>query len=89
MITSGVELMNQHPEWNMIDNHHLERKWEFPDFSTALDFVNRVGQICESIDHHAEFELGWGSVIIRTWSHDIDGLSERDWNLVEKIDRLE
>ena len=89
MITSGVELMNQHPDWNVIDNHHLERKWKFPDFSTALDFVNRVGQICESIDHHAEFELGGGSVVIRTWSHDIDGLSERDWDLVEKIDRLE
>ena len=85
----GVEFMGQHPEWSVVDDHHLERKWEFPDFATALDFVNRAGEICESMNHHAEFELGWGSVVIRTWSHDIDGLSERDWDLVKKIDQLE
>ena len=85
----GVEFMGQHPDWNVVDDHHLERKGEFPDFATALDFVNRVGGICESMNHHAEFELGWGSVVIRTWRQDIDGLSERDWDLVNKIDQLE
>ena len=33
-------------------------------------------------------ELGWGRVLVRTWSHDIDGLSKRDWDLIAKIERL-
>ena len=80
--------MEAHPDWKVIDDHHLEREWSFPDFATALDFVNKVGSICEEQNHHAEFELGWGRVLVRTWSHDIDGLSARDWNLVKEIDRL-
>ena len=80
--------MTNHPDWKVIDGHHLEREWTFPDFASALEFVNLVGAICEAQDHHAEFELGWGRVLIRTWSHDIDGLSERDWKLVREIDQM-
>ena len=81
--------MDAHPDWQVIDDHHLERVWSFPDFASALDFVNKVGAICEEQNHHAEFELGWGRVLVRTWSHDIDGLSSRDWTLVKEIDQLE
>ncbi len=81
--------MDAHPDWQIIDDHHLERVWSFPDFASALDFVNKVGTICEEQNHHAEFELGWGRVLVRTWSHDIDGLSSRDWTLVKEIDQLE
>ena len=80
--------MEAHPDWKVVDEHHLEREWSFPDFEIALDFVNKVGSICEEQNHHAELELGWGRVLVRTWSHDIDGLSTRDWNLVKEIDRL-
>ncbi|MDP6906337.1 MAG: 4a-hydroxytetrahydrobiopterin dehydratase [Candidatus Thalassarchaeaceae archaeon] len=86
--TYGDELMDHHPNWTVVDSHHLERVWSFPDFSAALSFVNRVGAICESQNHHAEFELSWGKVLIRTWSHDIDGLSPRDWQLVKEIDAM-
>ena len=80
--------MAAHPDWKVIDDHHLEREWVFPDFESALEFVNKVGAICEDQNHHAEFELGWGRALVRTWSHDIDGLSKRDWDLVKEIDRL-
>ena len=80
--------MESHPDWNIIDEHHLEREWKFPDFASALEFVNTVGAICEAQDHHAEFELGWGRVLVRTWSHDVDGLSERDWELIKEIDQM-
>ena len=88
MIIFGDERMDAHPDWKIVDDHHLEREWSFSDFASALDFVNIVGSICEKQNHHAEFELGWGRVLIRTWSHDIDGLSDRDWNLVKEIDSL-
>jgi 4a-hydroxytetrahydrobiopterin dehydratase len=80
--------MEKHPDWIVVDEHHLEREWSFPDFATALDFANKVGSISEAQNHHPELEIGWGRVLVRTWSHDIDGLSVRDWNLVKEIDRL-
>ncbi len=80
--------MAAHPDWKVIEDHHLERVWNFADFESALEFVNKVGTICEDQNHHAEFELGWGRVLVRTWSHDIDGLSKRDWNLIKEIDRM-
>jgi 4a-hydroxytetrahydrobiopterin dehydratase len=80
--------MAAHPDWKVIDDHHLEREFTFPDFATALAFTNEVGAICESQNHHAEFELGWGRVLVRTWSHDVDGLTKRDWDLIKVIDRM-
>ncbi|MED5487401.1 MAG: 4a-hydroxytetrahydrobiopterin dehydratase [Candidatus Thermoplasmatota archaeon] len=78
-----------HDDWKLIDDHHYEREWEFPDFVSALDFVNKVGNLCEELNHHAEMVLGWGKVLVRTWSHDIDGISARDLLLCERIDNLD
>ncbi len=74
--------------WKVVNNHHLERKFTFPNFTSALDFVNIAGNICEEQDHHSEFVLSWGSVVIRTWSHDVDGITERDHNLAKAIDEV-
>ena len=83
-LTSGVEILT----WKVVDDHHLEREFSFPDFEKALDFVNKAGEICEQQDHHAEFVLSWGSVIIRTWSHDVDSITERDYKLADAIDEV-
>ena len=74
--------------WQVVNNHHLEKKFSFQDFTSPLEFVNIAGNICEQQDHHAEFVLNWGSVVIRTWSHDVDGITERDHNLTKAIDEV-
>ena len=74
--------------WKSIDNHHLERTWEFEDFENALNFVNKTGQICEKEGHHANYELGWGFVKIIIWTHKIDGLTSSDFVLAAKFDQL-
>ena len=74
--------------WQVIDFHHLKRELKFDDFQKALDFVNLVGEICEISGHHANFEFGWGFVIILIWTHKIDGLTESDFILASKIDQL-
>ena len=38
-------LAAQVDHWNVVNNHHVEREFKFPDFKTALDFVNKVGRI--------------------------------------------
>jgi 4a-hydroxytetrahydrobiopterin dehydratase len=76
------------PEWQVIGGHHLQRAYTFPDFRTALDFVNRVGALAEEQGHHPDIYLSWGRVEIKIWTHKINGLTESDFILAAKMSRL-
>lgn len=87
----GTELQqfsHQLPNWKVVDQHHITRTFTFPDFQKALDFVNRVGAIAEEQGHHPDILLTWGKVEITIWTHKVQGLTESDFILAAKIDRL-
>ena len=73
-------------DWVVIENHHLEKSYEFPDFAKALAFVNAVGAIAEEQDHHPEIQFGWGKVQVAIWTHKIDGLTESDFVFAARCD---
>ncbi len=81
-------LTNQVTGWVATDEHHFEKTFTFPDFLKALEFTNRVGELAEQQGHHPDIFLTWGKVGIKTWTHKIDGLTESDFILAAKIDRL-
>ena len=74
--------------WTVRDQHHLFKEYRFPDFATALAFVNRVGAVAEAEGHHPDIELTWGRVAIKIWTHAIDGLTESDFVLAAKADAV-
>ena len=74
--------------WKVTNEHHLTREYTFPDFKTALDFVNKVGSIAERENHHPDICLSWGKVSINIYTHKIDGLFENDFILAAKIDQI-
>jgi 4a-hydroxytetrahydrobiopterin dehydratase len=74
--------------WQVVDGHHLIKSYSFPDFLTALAFVNRVGETAEREGHHPDLYLAWGKVEVKIWTHKIDGLTESDFILAAKIDQL-
>src|SRR5262245_36026099 len=74
--------------WEVINEHHITRNYKFPDFKSALAFVNRVGELAEEQGHHPDIFLTWGKVGITTWTHAVNGLTESDFILAAKIDRL-
>lgn len=82
------KLKAQVPDWHVVDWHHLIKKFEFPDFKTALAFVNRAGEIAEAEGHHPDLYLAWGKVEVKIWTHKIDGLTESDFILAAKIDEV-
>lgn len=87
----GEELEKLHaqvPEWGVIQEHHLRRVFNFPDFVSALAFVNKVGEVAEQEGHHPDIFLTWGKVEITIWTHKIDGLTESDFILAAKIDKI-
>jgi 4a-hydroxytetrahydrobiopterin dehydratase len=79
----------QVPEWKVIDNHHVQRTYKFKDFQEALAFVNRIGEIAEEQGHHPDICFGWGHAEVTIWTHAINGLTESDFILAAKIDRLQ
>ena len=90
-VLGGQELADyarQVPQWTVVDEHHLSRTFRFPDFVTALEFVNRVGALAEEEGHHPKIVLTWGKVTIDIWTHKVDGLTESDLILAAKIDQL-
>jgi 4a-hydroxytetrahydrobiopterin dehydratase len=90
----GQELAQIHQQlpdwahWKVINEHHIIRTFTFPDFKQALDFVNRVGAVAEEQGHHPDILLTWGKAEITLWTHKIDGLTESDFIMAAKIDRL-
>jgi 4a-hydroxytetrahydrobiopterin dehydratase len=76
------------PRWEVVDEHHLLRTFKFKDFQQALDWVNKVGELAESIGHHPWFHFTWGTVRLELFTHKADGLVENDFILAARIDRL-
>jgi 4a-hydroxytetrahydrobiopterin dehydratase len=81
-------LKKQVPSWTVVNEHHLTRNFDFPDFRGALQFVNQVGHLAEEQGHHPDILLKWGQVGITTYTHKIDGLTESDFILAAKVDQL-
>jgi len=83
-----VPLAAQIDHWTVVRNHHLKKDFPFPDFASALAFVNAVGTIAETQSHHPDIALAWGKVSVTIWTHKIDGLTESDFILAAKVDAI-
>ena len=82
------DLSHQLPNWEVVNEHHIHRAFKFPDFVKALAFVNRVGAIAEEQGHHPDILLTWGKTEVTIWTHAVNGLTESDFILAAKIDRI-
>jgi 4a-hydroxytetrahydrobiopterin dehydratase len=78
------------PAWKLSgDGRSIRREWRVEDFTTALDFFNRVGQIAEAEGHHPDLHLsGYRNVAIEISTHAVNGLTQNDFILAAKIDTL-
>jgi 4a-hydroxytetrahydrobiopterin dehydratase len=66
----------------------LERELRFKDFVEALAFVNRVGELAESENHHPDIAIHWNRVTLRWWTHTAGGVTDRDRELASKTNDL-
>jgi 4a-hydroxytetrahydrobiopterin dehydratase len=65
----------------------LHKEFSFPDFVDAFGFMTRVALIAEGMNHHPEWSNVWNKVVIDLTTHDAGGISEKDFQLAEKVDR--
>jgi len=67
----------------------IVREWHLEDFAQALAFVNRVGEAAEAANHHPDILLhGWNKVRLELSTHSEGGLTDADFELAARIDRL-
>ncbi len=70
------------------DGGKLIKKFIFPDFAASLKFVNQVGELAETADHHPDITFGWGYAEFAITTHDRGGITPLDIDLAEKIDAI-
>jgi 4a-hydroxytetrahydrobiopterin dehydratase len=74
--------------WKLVEGKQLEKNYKFPDFNAALALTIRVGNLAENEGHHPDILLTYGAVRIQLSTHSVKGLTENDFILAAKIDRL-
>src|SRR6188508_2052960 len=75
------------PEWEL-EKKHIERTFEFDDFTESIDFVNSVAEVAEDEEHHPDIDIRYNKVRLVLTTHSKGGLTELDFNLAERIDTL-
>ncbi len=73
--------------WAHLENT-IEKTYHFKNFLRAMWFVNAVGYIAESMNHHPDIAIHYNEVTLTNWTHVADGLTEFDFKLAEKIDAM-
>jgi 4a-hydroxytetrahydrobiopterin dehydratase len=73
--------------WSEVDGA-LERTLELADFKEALAFVNRVGELAESENHHPHIAIDYKRVTLRWWTHSAGGITDRDVALARRSSEL-
>ena len=81
------ELLKSKPDWSLVQGA-LVREWTFPDFVAAMLFVNRVAAAAEAAGHHPDIDIRYNRVRLALVSHDAGGITERDAEMINKIDSV-
>lgn len=77
------------PSHKATKGQSISKEFKFKNFKDALEFVNKVGAIAETEGHHPDINLGWGKVNITLTTHAINGLSQNDFIMAAKINKIE
>lgn len=78
-----------YPGWALLpDLPAISKSFKFPNFVTALQFVNSVGKLSENENHHPDITLCWGKVVVTYWTHTAKGVTDKDFELAELVNKV-
>ena len=79
----------QVPDWTVIENKKIQKEFKFKNFKEALSFVNKVGELAEKERHHPDLYLhNWNKLMITLSTHALKGLSDNDFIMAAKINKI-
>ncbi len=75
------------PDWKKTGSA-ITRTFQFKDFVAAMKFVNAAAKLAEKAWHHPDIDIRWNKVTLTLSTHSEGGLTEKDFALAKKFDRL-
>lgn len=82
------EKLKNVPGWKFSENK-INKEFELSDFKSAMEFVNKVGDEAENLDHHPDILMhSWNKVKISVNTHTEGGVTEKDFTLASKIEDI-
>jgi 4a-hydroxytetrahydrobiopterin dehydratase len=81
-------LLSQLDGWQLEDDRRLRKAYRFKNWVEAVAFVDAITPVAEAEGHHPDLNLSWGKVEAVLWTHKIGGLSESDFVMAAKLDRV-
>lgn len=73
--------------WKLKENR-VQKVYRLKDFKESMEFVNRVADLAEEEGHHPNIAISWNKVTLTLTTHAIGGLSQNDFILAAKIDKM-
>lgn len=86
-ITDAIAKLPEGHGWKY-DGGTLNKKFEFADFAEAFAFMTKVAEISEELNHHPDWSNVYNIVNVKLSSHDVHGISERDFKWINKVETL-
>ena len=75
------------PGWSYVDGQ-ITRTFNFDTFLAGIDFVGNVAQAAEAADHHPDIDIRYSAIKIAVSSHDVGGITDRDFALASELSKL-
>ncbi len=82
------ELLAALPQWDLVDNHSIQRKWDFTNFAETMLFIEQVATIATINDHHPDVSFGYNYCTVLYSTHAVNGLSENDFICAAHIELI-
>jgi len=84
-------MLQQLSGWTVVEvGDHLEltKTYRFKGFLAGVDLVDAIAPIAEAESHHPDLHLSYGALRVGLWTHAAGGLTDNDFILAAKIDRI-
>ena len=79
--------INEIDNWKIIDGS-LCKEFEFVNFVKAIEFINKIAEVAENQEHHPALKNSYNYLKIELKTHDVNGISDKDFKLAKTIDDL-
>lgn len=80
--------LQEFPDWKLNSSGQIEREFSFKDFKESIFFVNSISYLAEKHQHHPDIKIFYNKVIISVNTHDVGGISKKDFELANSINFL-
>lgn len=75
-------------DW-IVKENYLQKNFKFINFSQAMTFINKIANAAEEMNHHPDILLhSYNQVLVKTMTHDVGEITDKDYTLSKKIDAL-